>query len=325
MAHIHPPFWHPACAGGFILDWDGVLAETKLSFAPIREKYFGGRMVPLVEAGLGLSPDRREQLEADIYRIEMEGAATAYPVEGAHDLIRWLGRQGKPWCVVSRNCLDSIRLASSTAGIVLPAVVRSRDIEPVKPDPKALWAAADAMGIPYGRCVMVGDFVYDLLGARRAGMRAVLVQHPEAEWRHWADVAFDRLTDFVAALHSPEPLVPWEYAALSAERGAGALAEYREYAVRLDGEAPDVLPLALRLAGRGILHFQIAGEHHVTARQWRLLPGLEPDALDRPVGAVLARLLSGCFPMAQVHGTDGEVRPTLSAVDADALLSGGER
>lgn len=325
MAHIRPPFWHPAFADGFILDWDGVLAETKLSFAPIREKYFGGRMVPLVEAGLGLSPDQREQLEADIYRIEMEGAAAAFPVEGAHDLIRWLDRQKKPWCVVSRNCLDSIRLASSTAGIALPAVVRSRDTEPVKPDPKALWAAADTMGVPYGRCVMVGDFVYDLLGARRAAMRAVLVQRPGAEWSHWADVAFDRLTDFVAALRSPEPLVPWEYAALSEERGVEAVAEYREYAVRLDGAAPEVLPQALRLAGRGILHFQVAEEHHVTARQWRLLPGLDPDALGRSVGTVLARVLSGCFPMAEVHGMDGELRPTLSAADADALLFGEKR
>ena len=29
---IKSPFWSPAGASGFILDWDGVIAETRLDF-----------------------------------------------------------------------------------------------------------------------------------------------------------------------------------------------------------------------------------------------------------------------------------------------------
>lgn len=56
-SEILPPFWHPSAAGGFILDWDGVLAETKLNFAPVREKYFEGRFVPLFEVMEVFPPD----------------------------------------------------------------------------------------------------------------------------------------------------------------------------------------------------------------------------------------------------------------------------
>ena len=48
---VPPPFWHPAAAKGFILDWDGVLADTKMNFQKIRDKYFNGRFVPLLESG----------------------------------------------------------------------------------------------------------------------------------------------------------------------------------------------------------------------------------------------------------------------------------
>jgi haloacid dehalogenase superfamily, subfamily IA, variant 1 with third motif having Dx(3-4)D or Dx(3-4)E len=190
---ITAPFWHPAFSEGFILDWDGVLAETRLNFAPLRAKYFDGKFVPLFEAVETLPPPLGDHLRKDIYDVEMAGAEAAVAVEGARELIEWLEGEDIPWCVVSRNCMESITLAAEKAGLALPPVVRSRDEPPVKPAPEALWSAAVQIGVPSKKCVMVGDFVYDLVGARRAGMRAVLVQRPEAEWKHWADVSFDRL------------------------------------------------------------------------------------------------------------------------------------
>jgi len=45
-----------------------------------------------------------------------------------------------------------------------------------KPDPRALQLIADAWHLPPAEIVMVGDLPqYDILGAHRAGMRAILV------------------------------------------------------------------------------------------------------------------------------------------------------
>ena len=84
---IAPPFWHPAVKGAFILDWDGVLADTKLDFSALRQRYFGGRIVPLIEAAEAFPPPVREEIRDEVRRVEMEGADRAVPVPGAHEFI----------------------------------------------------------------------------------------------------------------------------------------------------------------------------------------------------------------------------------------------
>ncbi len=292
-----PPFWHPAFSEGFILDWDGVLAETRLSFAAIREKYFEGKFVPLFEAIAALPPDQAEELKKDIYDVEMQGAEKAEAVPGAQELLEWLSVQDIPWCVVSRNCMDSITLAAARAGLQLPEVVKSRDNPPVKPDPGALWSGAAEMGVPSAKCVMVGDFLYDLVGARRAGIRAVLVQRPEAEWKHWADVSFDNMRGFVASLKSPEPLVPWEYALIEADKLKAAASK----GVRLSAMSPYLLSECMKKAAEGVLYFLIDDPlSPLSPDQWRIMPGLAPSWLDQPVREVLRALLQSRFPMTEV-------------------------
>ena len=193
-----PHIGHPAEAGAFLLDWDGVLADTRLNFAPLREKYFGGKLVPLLETAATLSePDRAEVL-AEVHRVEMEGAAAAVAVEGAKDLIAWLAETRKPWAVVSRNCRDSIILAAERCGIALPPVTLSREDPYVKPDGGALALAAERLGVLLTDCVMVGDFLYDLQAARNAGIPSVLVRKKTgAEWESMADYTYDTVKEFV--------------------------------------------------------------------------------------------------------------------------------
>lgn len=298
---VAPPFWHPAFSKGFILDWDGVLAETKLNFKPLREKYFDGRFVPLFEGVKSLPPSLGKELEKDIYDVEMNGAEGAEAVEGAFELLEWLEKEAIPWCVVSRNCMDSIVLAAEKTGLTLPKVVRSRDEAPVKPDPEALWFAAESMGVRAKDCVMVGDFVYDLLGARRAAMRAVLVQRPEAEWKHWADVDYDKLADFVTSLKAPKPLVPWEYASFAAQKGVEALATAAATEKNLSGADPFVLHEVTEKAGGGTILFRLDDRSAaLSIEQWRNSPGLEPSWLDQPLSAVINHVLAGRYPLAQL-------------------------
>ncbi|MDR1740428.1 MAG: HAD family hydrolase, partial [Synergistaceae bacterium] len=134
----------------FIFDWDGVFADTRLDFQPIRDKYFGGERVPLLEAALAL-PDPGPLMD-EIRRLEIEGAERAVPVEGAVVLAARLVERarltGRPWCIVSRNCRDAVERAAKSCGLPLPPILLTRDDGPVKPDPRALEAAAALMGVP---------------------------------------------------------------------------------------------------------------------------------------------------------------------------------
>jgi HAD superfamily hydrolase (TIGR01549 family) len=221
---LQAPIRHPAEAGAFILDWDGVLADTRLDFKPLRQKYFGGQTlsqsekgapvaipVPLLEAASTLPVPLREEVMAEIRRIEIEGAERAAAVEGAKDLVAWLGGKNgtlRPWAVVSRNCRESITLAAQRCGIILPSVLLSREDPYVKPDPRALALAAQRLGVNLSGCVMVGDFVYDLQAAQNASIPSVLVRSTGAEWERLADFTYATVKDFVKALENPEIFQP---------------------------------------------------------------------------------------------------------------------
>jgi len=305
---ISPPFWHPAMALGFILDWDGVLADTRLDFAPIRARYFKGERLPLVEAADRLDPSERKALESDLYELEMEGARQAVPVAGAHALLDWLKLTRTPWAVVSRNCRDSIAEAAEKCGIRLPETVLSRDEGPLKPDPQALWAAAGAIGVDPKSCVMVGDFVYDLYGARRAGMRAVLVERSVPEWQRWADVSYGRLEQLVHSLSSPEPLVPAEYRDLTSAKGISWLERAWGLDVELPHSAPGVFRVALEAARLGVGSMRVPESARLSLEQWEETPFLPLSTVDRPLGDTLARVTGERFPQVS-FSRDGSLFP----------------
>ncbi|MDR1978224.1 MAG: HAD-IA family hydrolase [Synergistaceae bacterium] len=217
LERVQAAIRHPAQAGAFILDWDGVLADTRLDFKPLRQKYFGDSAVAglgMLEAASTFPDPLREEAMAEIRGIEMEGAERATAVDGAKDLIAWLAgggtvadkpRKPRPWAVVSRNCRDSIVLAAERCGIALPSVLLSREDPYVKPDPKALALAAERLGVNLSDCVMVGDFVYDLQAARSAAIPSVLVRSGGAEWERLADFTYATVKDFVEALDAFDP------------------------------------------------------------------------------------------------------------------------
>ena len=324
---IAPPFWHPAVKGAFILDWDGVLADTKLDFSALRQRYFGGRIVPLIEAAETFPPPVREEIRDEVRRVEMEGADRAAPVPGAHEFIAWLRDCGKPWAVVSRNCRDSILLAAERCGIELPPVLLSREDPAVKPEPEALFLAAERLGVAPDDCVMVGDFIYDMLGARRAAVRCVLAGRDNVEWGGLADAAYPTLRGFLAALKTPSPLVPWEYRSLAAERGEDYLrAVNRRLWILPEAGA---LRQALRLARRGAVYLSVPKDARLRMEDWED-SSLPPRLIDRPLPEVLREVLVPRWPCVRVLTETDPVParlspvtvPDLSDADPDAFLSG---
>ena len=306
MTDLFPPLWHPSLSDAWILDWDGVLADTKLNFLPFREKYFAGRQVAILEELKHLSPDVRERAIEEMRSIEIEGARRATCVGGAVDLIAWLDQEKRPWAIVSRNCRESIECAAERMGFTLPQVVMSRESGPVKPDPEALWNAASSLGVGPERCVMVGDFVYDLIGARRAGIRAVLVERPGAAYAHWADIAFDSVRDLVSSLGRPEACVPWEYLPVVRNRGVEWLMAASRVVGALDTKDPEIVRIMLEAASLGVLSFIVPPESVLEPEHFRASPVCSPSNLGEPLADVLQSVLRNCYPMAKVcAGTEG--------------------
>ena len=301
------PLLYPAQFAGVIFDWDGVIAETKLNFQPIRDQFFGGRRVPLLESARTLPDAQRDAVMAAICAEEMRGAAASTPVPGARELVELLNTRGVPWCVMSRNCRESIDLAARAIGFPLPVATFGREAVHVKPDPRAIDDAAGSLGASARDCLVIGDFLYELIGARRAGARCVLVNRVDAECESYADAAFATMRDLYESFAANEPIVPWEYHAAGWFGLQSLEAMYRR-TIFFDTELNAVsLSRVEVLASRGLGTLCTAGEREVTARELAQTPALAPLWLKRPLCEALSALLAPRYPLLTIkNGTDGE-------------------
>ena len=145
--------------------------------------------------------------------------------------------------------------------------------------------------------MVVGDFVNDILGARRAGMRAVLVERGPEPWSAWADVAFPRVMDLVASLGDPEPLHPWEYAALDSQ--------WLRNAWRLEGVLSPGTPLlgavVEQACALGLGTLGVPPNSTLSPEQWRSWRGLPPEVMGCPLEDVVRRICAERYPLVTVR------------------------
>ncbi|HEV8378767.1 MAG TPA: HAD family hydrolase [Tepidisphaeraceae bacterium] len=92
------------------------------------------------------------------------------PLSGAKELLAYLTNAKVPWTIATSARVDSARPTLDALGISRELQIISRDkVERAKPDPDLFLAAAQLLDMNIGDCIIVGDSVWDLLAARRAG------------------------------------------------------------------------------------------------------------------------------------------------------------
>lgn len=97
------------------------------------------------------------------------------PLPGAAALLRATARLGLD-VVLATSAKEhevDLMLAALGAGDEVSAVVSSGDVERAKPDPGIVVKALDESGIDPAHAVMVGDTIWDVLAAQRAGLPCI--------------------------------------------------------------------------------------------------------------------------------------------------------
>ena len=126
------------------------------------------------EIGRELGEDEVEQLQARHGELYKTLLPTRTPLPGALDLLRHLhesrikfaiGTSGKR--ADAAASLDVLNLPSDTI------VVDRTAVERAKPEPDLFLAGQERLGVEPAECYVVGDAVWDLLAARRAGMLSI--------------------------------------------------------------------------------------------------------------------------------------------------------
>jgi HAD superfamily hydrolase (TIGR01509 family) len=128
----------------------------------------------LRETGRSLSPediDLLQQAHAEQYRAQL---GTVTPLPGARDLLGLLTEAGVPWAIATSGYAATARPALALLGLGDGAPMVTRDmVRHAKPDPDLFLAAAALLGVDPRHAMVVGDSVWDLLAARRAGALGV--------------------------------------------------------------------------------------------------------------------------------------------------------
>ena len=179
----------------FLFDLDGTLIDSvyqhviawRLALAAIgidlsvwrihrRIGMSGGMMVSalLRETGRSLSAEdikRLQEAHAEHYRAQLD---TVSPLPGASELLRYLTSANIKWAIATSGYAATARSALKLLGLPEDTTMITRDrVRHAKPDPDLFLAAAAELGVKPRHAMVVGDSVWDLLAARRAGALGV--------------------------------------------------------------------------------------------------------------------------------------------------------
>jgi HAD superfamily hydrolase (TIGR01509 family) len=159
-----------------VIAWREALAQVGVSLAVWkihrRIGMSGGLFVTALQRELG------DQLDADTLAMLPDLHAEAYlrhhesvlPLPGATALLSGLTDFGIPWAIATSGAERTAGRARALLGLAedIPMVTRDQ-VRYAKPDPDLFLTAADRIGVDIRDSIVVGDSVWDLLAARRAG------------------------------------------------------------------------------------------------------------------------------------------------------------
>lgn len=180
------------------ISWRNTMTNEDVAIT--REQFlstFGQRNDSIIPVWLGsaASAERIErigQAKEELYRHLVSRVGIA-PEPGVAIWLSRLHQQGWRQAIASaapRANIEAV-LEVLSAKQIFQGIVSAEDVRRGKPDPEVYLLAANRVGVPAERCIVVEDAASGIEGARRAGMRSIGVSHNVKDLR--ADMVVDSL------------------------------------------------------------------------------------------------------------------------------------
>jgi HAD superfamily hydrolase (TIGR01509 family) len=126
------------------------------------------------ELGRELTDEEAEKVQSLHGELFRELLPERRPLPGAAELLGDLRRLGVTHGIATSGRRPEIDASLAALGVPDRTVVVERgDVARAKPEPDLFEECARRLGAPADECYVVGDAVWDLLAARRAGMLSV--------------------------------------------------------------------------------------------------------------------------------------------------------
>ena len=126
------------------------------------------------EAGRDLTDAEAESIQQRHGALFRELMPERRPLPGARELLAFLRDEGVPHGIATSGRRPEINASLEALGVPPDMVVVERgDVLRAKPEPDLFLACQERLGVEIHDCYVIGDAVWDLLAARRAGMLSV--------------------------------------------------------------------------------------------------------------------------------------------------------
>jgi HAD superfamily hydrolase (TIGR01549 family) len=160
----HVMAWHEALRG----------CDIDLSIWRIHRRIgmSGGLLVRALARELGYELDQStiDRLQREHGRIYRERNKAIVPLPGAKDLLKRLTREDVAWAIATSSHRNTAEPALKALDLPKDTVVITHDeVARAKPNPDLFIAAARALEVEEKNTFVVGDSVWDMLSAQRAG------------------------------------------------------------------------------------------------------------------------------------------------------------
>jgi HAD superfamily hydrolase (TIGR01509 family) len=207
---------HPYCIEAVLFDFDGTLTEPgALDFKVIKDEIGCPSHLPVLEfIAKIVDPKERATATTRLEQFEADGAAQSRPNPGSVELINSIRSKGLSIGIITRNSLTAVeRALINFEGLTLESfdiiITRDDDIQP-KPSGDGIRLAAQRLGIPTERILLVGDFIFDMEAGRRGGSLTALLTNGEtpAEIEDQCDFIVTSLDQLEAIITMGLPLSP---------------------------------------------------------------------------------------------------------------------
>jgi HAD superfamily hydrolase (TIGR01509 family) len=178
-----------------IFDLDGTLVDSvyahvlawQLAFAEARMPIDGWRLhrrmgmsgglfkrAAMRELGRTISMSRLKALDKRHDELFRQFLPTPRPLPGAVQLLRFLRQNKIIHGIATSGQRPAINASLKTLGVTHNTVVVDRgDVARAKPEPDLFFECQERLGVEVKDCYVIGDAVWDLIAARRAGMLSV--------------------------------------------------------------------------------------------------------------------------------------------------------
>jgi len=178
-----------------IFDLDGTLIHSGVSFTPYRTRL---EIEGDVIAAINTLPEEKQREKWKIIdEYENELQENARPAPGAKLILYYLREHGIKVGVATRSTGVHARKLITQLGLDVDLFIGREDTQP-KPHPDGIHYLLKELKVNPEDAIMVGDFLWDMLAGRNAGLLTVLVlQEHSVPYVDKADIVVCSLTELL--------------------------------------------------------------------------------------------------------------------------------